>query len=63
MTKNAKVALRAATLLPKIGRFAARRMVERAGVPLYLYVLARQLQAAECAFTALKNRRADDCMA
>lgn len=48
MEKNAEIALRAAKLQPKIGRFAARRMVERAGCPIHLYTLARQLLVARC---------------
>ena len=50
MNHNATIALRAANLFNRkltIGRFAARRMVERAGCPLYLYTLARQLIAAQ----------------
>lgn len=47
MTQNAQIALKAAFLRNSIGLFAARRMIERAGVPVYLYRLACQLQAAQ----------------
>lgn len=50
MTKNTEVALRAATLFSRefsIGPIKAREMVRRADVPMYLYVLARQLIAAQ----------------
>lgn len=42
-----QIAIRAAHLYPSIGRYAARRMVERAGVPLRLYYLARQLHVSD----------------
>jgi hypothetical protein len=47
MTPRSQIALRAASLYPSIGRQSARRMVERAGCPVSLYVLARQLMACE----------------
>jgi len=47
MSNNAQIALKAAHLRHSIGNFAARRMVERAGCPLYLYRMARQLLAAD----------------
>ena len=43
MTHNATTALRAAMLRKSIGEYAARRMVERAGCPLYLLEFAELL--------------------
>jgi hypothetical protein len=47
MTEHAFHAIRAAKLKRSIGRWAARRYCERRGVPLALYRLACQLNAAE----------------
>lgn len=43
----AAVAIRAASLRPTIGAWAAFRMVQRAGCPVGLYTLARVLRAAQ----------------
>lgn len=44
---HAAGAIRAAKLLPSIGRFAARRYCERHGIPTQLFRLARQLSAVQ----------------
>lgn len=47
MHPQAAIAIRAASLRPTIGAWAAYRMVQRAGCPVELYTLARVLRAAQ----------------
>ena len=46
-SKEVFYAIKAATMRKQIGRYAARRMAEKNGVPAYLYRLACQLLAAQ----------------